>query len=141
MTWCVRIGKYDASSRPLARILPVPGRSRTRATASLRRPVVWMRGLLTRIPSRWSPDARPAALGQRADDGLLGLVRMGRTAVHLQLLQHLAAERSLRQHATHRELDDPLRVAREQVLEVLAANPARVAAVAVVGLLQELAGP
>src|ERR1044071_7526269 len=139
MTWCVRIGKYDANSRPFTRILPVPGRSRTRATASLRRPVVWMRGLLTRVPSRWSPDARPAALGQRADDGLLGLVRVGRTAVHLQLLQHLAPERSLGQHAPHRELDDALRVAGEQVLEALAADPARVAAVPVVRLLEELA--
>ena len=52
-----RLGRADAvrgdvevaarSSRPLITTLPVPGRSRTRATASLRRPVVWMRGLLT----------------------------------------------------------------------------------------------
>src|SRR5436190_6111326 len=145
MTWWVRIGKYDANSRPFTKILPVPGRNRTRATASLRRPVVWMRGLLTRGPSRFG--ARPcsrepglAALGERADDGALGLMRMGRAAVHLELLQHLAPEGSLGKHAAHRELDDPLRVAGEQVLEVLAANPAGVPAVAVIGLLEELAG-
>src|SRR6476646_7674335 len=115
MTWCVRIGKYDANSRPLTTILPVPGRSRTRATASLRRPVVWMRGLLKNSPL-CSRDARLAALGQRTDDRLLRLVRMGRPAVDLQLLQHLAPERTLREHAAHRELDDPLRVAPEQVL-------------------------
>src|SRR6476646_10573269 len=139
MTWCVRIGKYEANSRPLTTILPVPGRSRTRATASLRRPVVWIRGLLKNVPL-CSREARLAALGQRADDGSLRLVGMGRTGVHLQLLQLLASERTLGQHAAHRELDDLLRVAAEQVLEVLAADPARVAAVAVVGLLQQLAG-
>src|SRR5260221_14105650 len=122
MTWCVRIGKYDANSRPLTTILPVPGRNRTRATASLRRPVVWMSGLLTNGPL-CSRDARLAALGQRADDGLLRLMRMRRSAVDLQLLQHLAPEGSLGEHAAHRELDDPLRVARQQVLEILAANP------------------
>src|SRR6476469_2795960 len=104
MTWCVRIGKYDANSRPFTTILPVPGRSRTRATASLRRPVVWVRGLLTRVPRcfGWSSggggsssDAGLAALGQRADGRALGLMRMGRAAVHLQLAQHLATERAL----------------------------------------------
>src|SRR5258706_13878422 len=105
MTWCVRIGKYAANSRPFTRILPVPGRNRTRATASLRRPVVWMRGLLTRGPSRFgvqrSRDACLAALGQRAGDGLLGLMRVGRPGVDLELLQHLAPERSLGKHAPH----------------------------------------
>src|SRR5882757_10655134 len=137
MTWCVRIGKYAANSRPFTVIFPVPGRSRTRAMASLRRPVVWMRGLLTRIPSRsrcarWarggggcSSDAGLAALGQRPRDGLLGLVWVRRAAVHLQLAQHLATERTLREHAAHRELDDLLRVAGDQVLEALTADTTR----------------
>src|ERR1700690_222520 len=133
MTWCVRIGKYAANSRPLTTILPVPGRSRTRATASLRRPVVWIKGLLTRNPSRLesSCDAGLAAFGQRTHDRLLGLVRMGRAPVDLQLAQHLTTQRALREHAPHGELDDLFGVAREQVLETLAADPARVTAVAV----------
>src|SRR6476646_4626173 len=128
MTWCVRIGKYDANSRPFTMILPVPGRRRTRATASLRRPVVWMRGLLTRNPLR-SSDTRLAALGQRTDVGSLRLMGVGRAAVDLQLPEHLATERTLREHPAHRELDDLFRVAGEQVLEVLGADAARVAAV------------
>ena len=77
--------------------------------------------------------------GSGRTDGLLRLVRMSRARVHLQLPQHLAAERTLRQHAAHREPHDLLGVAREQVLEALAADPARVAGVAVVRLLQLLA--
>src|SRR5215472_12406199 len=142
MTWCVRIGKYDAKSRPLTTIFPVPGRSRTRATASLRRPVVWMRGLLTRVPScssrRRSHAARLAALGQRANHGALGLVRVRGSGVHLQLAEHLAAEGALRQHAPDREPHDFLRVAGEQVLETLAANAAGVATVPVIRFLDEL---
>ena len=115
------------------------GAARTRATASLRRPVVWMRGLLTRAVL-WRDHralARAAARsGSGAVDRLLRLVRMRRAAVDLQLAQHLPAERALRQHAAHRELHDLLGVAREQVLEALAADAARVAGVAVVRLLR-----
>src|SRR5712691_5615604 len=119
MTWCVRIGKYSSNLRPLTTINPVPGRRRTRAIDSLRRPVVWINGLLTMLPlvlpTRLRARARLGALGQRPRDGLLRLVGMGRTAVHAQLLQHLAPERSLRQHAADREPDDLLRITREQM--------------------------
>jgi hypothetical protein len=37
--WCSLFGKYESSVRPLIVQLPVPGTMRTRATASLRRPV------------------------------------------------------------------------------------------------------
>ena len=37
--WCSLLGKYDSSVRPLIVQTPVPGTIRTRATASLRRPV------------------------------------------------------------------------------------------------------
>jgi len=50
ITWCVRMGKYDSNVRPFTRIFPLPFRIRTRATASLRRPVVWIRGLGKRGP-------------------------------------------------------------------------------------------
>src|SRR3712207_7341073 len=39
-------GKYSSIGRLLMVILPEPGRIRTRAMASLRRPVVWVSGLV-----------------------------------------------------------------------------------------------
>src|SRR4051794_7682141 len=121
---------------------PVPGRSRTRATASLRRPVVWMSGLGTRellwivSPSR---SARRAVGGQRPGLGLLGGVGVLGTAVDAEPLELLATERSLGQHAAHGQANHALGVAGEQVLEGLRPDPARVARVAVVGLVGELA--
>src|SRR4051812_34775618 len=40
--WWTLFGKYSSSVRPLSFQVPVPGTSRTRTTASLRRPVVWI---------------------------------------------------------------------------------------------------
>src|SRR5262245_22627561 len=143
-TWCVRIGKYAANGRPLTTICPVPGRSRTRATASLRRPVVWMRGLGTSSPScSQSPStsaevASACAVRQRALRGLLRVVGMRRAPVDPQLPQHAATERSLREHAAHRELDDTLRIPSKQVLERFAANTTGVARVAPVDLVSRL---
>ena len=71
-------------------ILPVPLRTRTRATASFRRPVVWIRGLGKCRPLAWWSGARTCTgtCRQRMVDRLLRVVRVRGTAVDLQLLQH-----------------------------------------------------
>src|SRR5260370_1257265 len=69
---------------------PLPGRSRTRATASFRRPVVWIRGLGI-IPPRSGPGRLVLRAQQRRDlgrepsedgavsvDGVPGAVDVGR---------------------------------------------------------------
>src|SRR5690348_17084664 len=97
MRW-VAFGKKFSNGRLLHMITPVPGRSRTRATASLRRPVVWMRGFGT----PWTPcgswrSGRPglAGVGGLQRLRLLGGVGMRRARVDLELLQHLPAEGTL----------------------------------------------
>src|SRR5882672_11337338 len=70
---------------------------------------------------------------------LLGGMGMIRTAVHLQLRDHGAPERTLREHALDREAHDALGVAAEQVLERLLAQTTRIAGMAVVALVGELA--
>jgi hypothetical protein len=40
--WCSLFGKYCSRLLPLSLNAPVPGSSRTRTMASLRRPTVWM---------------------------------------------------------------------------------------------------
>src|SRR3954454_10438338 len=96
MRW-VADGKYASTGRPLTVIRPSPGsvlvRRRTRATACLRRPVDWTRGLGT--------DGTPEVLGSAAGaghlvgGGLLGGVGMGGAGVDLELRQLLAAEGAL----------------------------------------------
>src|SRR5512144_2635484 len=49
--------------------------------------------------------------------GLLGLVRVLRAGVHLQLLEHLAAETVLREHPPHGLLDRAARVLLEELAE------------------------
>src|SRR5690554_3298218 len=112
MRW-VSVGKYSSTGRPLAVILPVPGRSRTRATDSLRRPVVCTSGA-----GMWSGSFDSAGAASTLDDeGLrvLGGVGMGGTGVHLELLQHLAAEPVLREHAPDRAAHGVLGVAAERL--------------------------
>ena len=46
---------------------------------------------------------------------MLGLVRVVRSAVDLQLLDLLAAELALREHPADRLLDEPLRIARLEI--------------------------
>src|SRR3954469_17085067 len=134
---CVAMRKYCSISFPLTTNLPVPGRRRTRATASLRRPVVWIRGLLNGV--FLSRRLRGGLRRQRVVDRPLGEVRMGGTRVDAQLLQHRAAEPVLREHAPDRELHDPLRGASHEALQGLGADAARVAGVAVVELVLALA--
>src|SRR5687768_13069806 len=92
-------------------IAPVPGRRRTRAMARLRRPVVWVRGLVAmsfylRLRSRRGQIQRLRALGA---------VGMGGAGVDLQLREHLRAEPVLREHALDRLADGLLGLLRQQV--------------------------
>src|SRR4051794_8530207 len=89
---------------------PVPGRRRTRAMASLRRPVVWTRGLVAMwfsVSLRASRGSGSAGLGvgHLGGHGQLGGVRVLRTGIDLKLLDHLTAERTLGEHAVHRVPD------------------------------------
>src|ERR1700693_4688173 len=112
---------------------PVPGRRRTRAMAFLRRPVVWMRGFATQAvlldlgsetTGRSGARAGERTRRKRARLRLLRRVRMRRTGMDLELLQHLATERALGQHPPHREPHAALGIAREQRLEILGPDAA-----------------
>src|SRR2546421_6377487 len=67
--------------------------------------------------------------------GLLGGVRMRGTGIHLQLLDHRIAERSLGQHALDRLLERAARMLGLHVLELGRVDAARMASVAVVDLV------
>src|SRR6185295_12527895 len=94
---CTAVVKYASKARPLMVCVPVPGRRRARATASLRRPVVWVSGLVAMNGFL----SRSAGLrrGEIEDDWELGCVSVLGTGVDLELLDHLAPEWALRQHA------------------------------------------
>src|SRR5205085_10351470 len=96
--------------RPLTTILPAPGRMRTRAMACFRRPVVWTRGLGTGASS-----ARAAGAGDVEGLRRLGDMGMVGTGVDLELAEHLATERPLRQHASHRLAHRLLGLGRKEV--------------------------
>src|SRR6266567_1754692 len=125
----VRIGKYCSKGRPFTLMTPDPGRSRTRATASFLRPVLWTRGLGNEAPS-----AR-ALRHELVRLRLLRRVRMGGTGVDAQPLQQTAPETALGEHPAHRAPHHLLGIAGEEVLERLAAQASRVAGVAVVALV------
>src|SRR5262245_37753776 len=110
---------------------PVPGRSRTRATARLRRPVDWARGLVTVVPVRFWLGSAGLGVGQLERARALRGVGMVGAGVHLQLAQHLAAEGALRQHPPDRAADGVLRLAGEQLGVRLLLQAARVAGEAV----------
>ena len=74
--WCTLFGKYSSSVRPLIGHWPVPGTMRTRAMASLRRPVPW------RCRSR--PAARRSGLRRAARRGVPGLGGVLRTVLALR---------------------------------------------------------
>src|SRR4051812_20839085 len=69
-------------------------------------------------------------LGDLERLGLLGLVRVLRSGVHLELAQHLTAEPVLREHPPHGLLDGPPRVLLQQFTEGRGGQTARVAGVA-----------
>src|SRR3954453_5197662 len=111
---------------------PVPGRRRTRATASLRRPVDWTsgRGTVRYLGASWPASAGPGMV-EREGLGLLSLVGVFGAGVHLQLLQHLAPERALREHAFDRVADGILGLAGAQVGVLLRLQAARLGPVPV----------
>src|SRR5690606_24018368 len=111
------LGKYTARSRPLIFHCPVPGTTRTRATASLRRPVpppllctAWRLGAtgvsvvmvsVTGVPS----SALLRDLADDIGDRLLRGVRVLGPGVHLELADLLAAQFVVREHPGHGLLD------------------------------------
>src|SRR5262245_28624145 len=99
-------------SRSLMTMAPVPALSRTRAMASLRRPVATMTISLAILFSQRS--LKGVALGVlRLEHGrLLRGVRVLVARVDLELLHQRAPERRAGQHAAHGVLDEALRVAR-----------------------------
>src|SRR6516164_6877668 len=90
-------GKYSATSRRLTTIFPVPGRSRTRATARLRRPVDWMSGLGIEILGGASDAGASLLESERLR--LLGGMGMGGAGVDLELGQLRPTQPGLGQHA------------------------------------------
>src|SRR4051812_26637969 len=125
-------GKYSSKARRLIVIFPSPspsdGRRRTRAMASLRRPVVWVSGLGTkRTPGlRGAPGAVDGERLRR-----LSSVGMGGTGVHLELAQLGPAEGALGQHAPHGPAHCFLGLGVEQLAVRLLADTARIPGVPV----------
>src|SRR5438034_46211 len=109
--------------RPLTTIFPLPGRTRTRAMACLRRPVVWTRGLGTGVSSAGST----ACARQLERLRRLGGVGMSGAGVDLELAQHLAPERALGQHASDGLPDRFFGLGRQEVAEQLGLEAARIA--------------
>src|SRR4051812_35645973 len=119
-------------------MVPVPGRSRTRAIACLRRPVDWTSGFSANVVL-----LGPGAAARRRDvvrNRGLGGMRMGRAGVDLELAEHRAAEAVLRNHALDRLAHDFLRPLGHEICVLGGAQPARVARVPVRDLLVELVG-
>src|SRR5580658_8763846 len=98
MRWVADV-KYASMGFLLTVMAPWPGRRRTRATACLRRPVVWVSGtgMVSFCRAEWSAGA--ASVGQFQRLGLLGGVRVIGAGVDVELAQHLAAKGVLGQHA------------------------------------------
>src|SRR5208283_2134850 len=131
-------GKYSSKGRLLIVMAPSPVRSRTRATARLRRPVDWTSGFA--IDSGPLGSGSSPGGGQIERDGHLGGVRVLGTGVDLQLPEHLVTERTFGKHALDRAPDDLFRL----VLKLLGVadrpQSAWVAAVAVGERPASLAG-
>src|SRR4051794_39078170 len=102
---------------------------RTRAIACLRRPVDWTSGFGTVLAFRSLLDALDGGEVKRLR--ALGGVRMLGTRVHLELAEHLPAQRALRQHALDGPAHGLLRLLLQEVGVRLGAQTARVAGVAV----------
>src|SRR5271169_3603598 len=100
MRWVAEV-KYCSKGSLLIVMAPWPGRKRTRATACLRRPVVWLSGVgiasLQSFLFAWSAGA--AGRGQVERLGLLGGMGVVGAGVDLELGEHLAPEGVLGQHA------------------------------------------
>ena len=134
-------GSTARTSRPLTVITPEPGRSRTRATASLRRPVVWMRGFGTSEAPARRLLRRARRRLERERLGLLRGVRVGRDRRRpaacviicaAEAVLRAACPRTARR--TTRSGSRPSRCSSDS-----AGEAARVARVAVVLLVGELA--
>src|SRR5271163_3149700 len=92
----------------LTLIAPWPGRKRTRATACLRRPVVWVSGAGICAPCVLyvvCRSAGPAGRGQLERLGALGCVGVVGTGIDVELAQHRPAESVLGEHAADRPPD------------------------------------
>src|ERR1700737_1830600 len=112
-------------------MIPVPGRRRTRATAALRRPVDWINGFGTTVwcsLSDWLGNSVDRVVHDERLGALSG-VRVGRPGVHLELLEHAPAERSLGQHAADGAPDRVLGALGHQVAGGAGPDDARIAGV------------
>src|ERR1700691_5989259 len=110
-------------------MVPVPGRRRTRATASLRRPVVWVGGAGTSF-SLTAADGRGVVLRRG-----LGSVRVLGAGVDEELAHDLPAQSVLGHHALDRVEDQFDGVLVEERLPGRRAQAARVARVVIGELL------
>src|SRR5665213_1365471 len=115
-------------------MVPVPGRKRTRATASLRRPVVWVRGADTSF-SLAAADRRGVVLRR-----CLRGVRVLGAGVDEQFAHDLATQAVLGNHPLHRVEDQLDGVLVEQRLPGRRAQTARVTRVVIGKLLRGLVG-
>src|SRR5665213_4036738 len=115
-------------------MVPVPGRKRTRATASLRRPVVWVRGEDTSF-SLTAANRRGVVLRR-----YLRGVRVLGAGVDEQLAHDLATQAILGNHALHRVEDQLDGVFVEQRLPGRRAQTARITRVVIRELLRGLVG-
>src|SRR5579863_3862658 len=106
-------------------MVPVPGRRRTRATASLRRPVVWVSGAVTSF-SLTAADGRGVVL-RRCLRGV-GVFGAG---VDEELAHDLAAQAVLGNHALHGVEDQLDGILVEQRLPGRRAQTARITRVVI----------
>src|ERR1039457_4360899 len=133
MRWLAEV-KYSSKARRLILIVPVPGRKRTRATASLRRPVVWLSG--AGMCGVFPGLGLAAGGGDVEGLGLLGGVGVVGAGVDLQLGQLLAAQGVLGQHAPDGPAHHLLGLVLEErrVAALLQASPVPPVAIGELGL-------
>src|SRR6185312_9660999 len=103
---CVAEVKYFSKGCLLIVIAPWPGRKRTRATACLRRPVVWLSGTGMGWFCVLPGSAGPLGFGQVERFWLLCGVRVFWPGVDVELAELLAPQGVLREHAAHRASDE-----------------------------------
>src|SRR5262245_23027126 len=135
--------RYSRIGRPFTSCCPVPGTRRTRATASLRRPVaryavgvgIFTSSRIQLCGGGCGRGPRRLRLSVRPHLRLLRLVRVFGAGVDAELLELRPAQLGVRHHAAHGAEHDLLRPAVEENPHALYLEAARVARVAHVRLL------
>src|SRR5919109_5326577 len=129
-------GKYASKDLRFTAILPVPGWSQTRATAVLRLPVAYQRftssptaippPLFPQTPDSDQDAASPSGLDALEWLGLLGLMGVIRSTIHLELLDHSSRQLVLREHARDGDFDDAFRFLRQKLISKYRFKPTRI---------------